>query len=126
MLNRLFAFGLLSALVVALSLSAADDKKGKKDDPKAAPVDSDKLPAGDYTGKLLTTPNTDGTFTLQVDTKRTEPKDPTKLSTKEGQLQVKIQQAQQKIAHLNAQIIASRTARDAAIHTTQLQQETAH
>src|SRR5438046_403127 len=112
MLHRLFAFGLLSALVVALPLTAADDKKGnKKDPPKPAAVDSDKLPAGDYTGKLLTAPDADGNFQLQIDTKRTEPKDPAKLTNKEGQLQGKIQQAQQKIAHLQAQIIASRTAR---------------
>src|SRR6478672_1668418 len=126
MLHRLFAFGLLSALVVALPLTAADDKKGnKKDPPKPASVDSDKLAAGDYTGKLLTTPDADGNFTLQVDTKRTEPKDPTKLTTKEGQLQTRIQQAQQKIAQHQAQIIASRTPREAAQHQAQLQQETA-
>src|SRR5262249_6374824 len=120
------ACGLLAALVVVLPLAAADDKKGKKDDPKQVPVDSDKLPAGDYTGKLLTAPGPDGTFTLQIETKHTEPKNPGKLNEKEAQLQLKIKQAQQKIANLQAQIIAARTAREAAHHQTQLQQEVTH
>jgi hypothetical protein len=126
MLHRFLACGLLAALVVVLPLAAADDKKSKKDDPKQTPVDSDKLPAGDYTGKLLTAPGTDGTFTLQVETKRTEPKNPGKLTEKETQLQLKIQQSQAKIAQHQAQIIAARTAKDAAHHQAQLQQELAH
>ena len=126
MLNRFLLCGLLAALVVAAPLAAADDKKGKKDDPKQTPVDSDRLPAGDYTGKLITAPGPDGTFTLQVETKRTEPKNPNQLSKKEAQLQTKIQQSQQKIANLQAQIIAARTAKDAAHHQTQLQQELTH
>jgi hypothetical protein len=125
MFNRFLAGGLLAALVVAVPL-AADDKKPKKDDPKQTPVDSDKLPAGDYTGKLITAPGTDGTFTLQVETKHTEPKNPNQLSKKEAQLQTKIQQSQQKIANLQAQIIAARTPKDAAHHQTQLQQELTH
>jgi hypothetical protein len=126
MLQRFLACGLLAALVVVLPLAAADDKKGKKDDPKQAPVDSDKLSAGDYTGKLLTAPDPDGTFTLQVETKRTEPKNPNQLSKKEAQLQTKIQQSQQKIANLQAQIIAARTAKEATHHQTQLQKELTH
>jgi len=126
MLHRFLAVGLFAALVVVLPLTAADEKKGKKDDPKQTPVDSDKLPAGDYTGKLLTAPGTDGTFTLQIETKRTEPKNPGKLTEKETQLQLKIQQAQAKIAQIQAQIISARTPRDAAHHQGQLQQELAH
>ena len=126
MLNRFLLCGLLAALVVAAPLAAADDKKGKKDDPKQTPVDSDRLPAGDYTGKLITAPGPDGTFTLQVETKRTEPKNPNQLSKKEAQLQTKIQQSQQKIANLQAQIIAARTAKEATHHQTQLQKELTH
>src|SRR5260370_1108179 len=126
MLKRCCGIGLLSALIIILPLLAADDKKGKKDNPLPTPVDSDKLPAGDYSGKLVTVPATDGSFTLQIDTKRYEPKNPGQLSKKESDVQLKIQQSQQKIANLQAQILASRTPRDAAHHQTQLQQEMNH
>jgi hypothetical protein len=127
MWHRFLAVGLLAALICGLPSVRADDKKGKKDDPKQqTPVDSDKLPAGDYTGKLVTTPGADGTFTIQIDTKRYEPKNPNQLTNKENQLQGKIQQSQQKIANLQAQIIGARTPRDAAHHQTQLQQELNH
>jgi hypothetical protein len=126
MLHRFLTFALLGALVAAFPLGAADDKKDKKDDAKNTPIDSDKLAAGDYSGKLLTLPDSDGAFTLQIDKKRYEPKNPEQLNNKEANLQNQIQRAQQKIAQLQAQIANARTAREAAQHAAQLQQETAH
>jgi hypothetical protein len=53
--------GLFLALAVAGSAAAAPGKK-----PGQPTVDSDNLTAGRFTGKLLTTPGTGGTFTMQI------------------------------------------------------------
>lgn len=122
---RLLALGLLTALTFLLPLSAADNKK-KKDDPSLTPIDSDKLAAGDYLGKLLTMPGSDGTFTLQIDTQRFEPKNPAQLSAKESKLQGEIQTSQLKIIGIQSNLSAATKAKDIAKYTKQLQTETAH
>ncbi len=122
---RLLALGLFTALMFLLPLNAADDKK--KDDPILTPLDSDKLTAADYTGKLLTTPGSDGTFTIQIDFQHYEPKNPAALSTKEAQLQAKIQVSQQKIANYQAQanLVNATKPKDIAKYNKELNTETA-
>src|SRR5579862_1359047 len=124
---RIVALALLAALAFLMPLTAADNKKdNKKDDPTLNPLDSDKLPAADYTGKLLTMPATDGTFTMQIDFKHYEPKNPTQLSTKEAKLQAEIQTAQQKILTTQAHLAAATKAKEITKYQNQLAQETAH
>jgi hypothetical protein len=123
---RLLVLALLTALTFILPLTAADNKKDKKDDPALNPLDADKLPAGDYTGKLLTMPGSDGTFTMQIDFKHYEPKNPTQLSTKEAKLQGEIQAAQQKMLTTQAHLAAATKAREITKYQTQLATETAH
>jgi hypothetical protein len=120
---RLLALGLFTALMFLLPLNAADDKK--KDPPLPPPIDAEKLPAGDYNGKLLTTPGSDGTFTVQIDFQHYEPKNPSQLSTKEAQLQAKIQVAQQKIVNYQTQLVNATKQKDIAKYTKELNTETA-
>jgi len=117
---------LLATLVMGLPHLAAQDKKKKADDPPAAPVDADKLTPGDYTGKLLTTPGSDGTFTLQLEYKHYEAKNGGKLPKNATPQQQRLHQAQQKISHLQSQIAHSKNPREYTQHLNQLQQEMAH
>lgn len=126
MLHRVFALGLLTALVFLLPAFAADDTKAKKNDPSLMePIDSDKLSPGDYTGTLLTTPGSDNTFTLQIDTTHYVPKNPAALSAKEAKLQGQIQSEQLKIMNLQAQLVASTSQKQYNQHLNQLNQANA-
>jgi hypothetical protein len=118
--------GLLTALTFLLPLMAADNKKDKKDDPTLNPLDSDKLPAGDYTGKLLTTPGSDGAFTLQIDFKHYEPKNPAQLTAKEAKLQAEIQAVQQKMATTQAHLASATKPKEITKYQNQLAQELNH
>jgi hypothetical protein len=65
-MRRYIGASLLLGLCVGLSAEAAppDKKRGKADGP---PLDSEKLSAGSYAGKLLTVPGSDRAFTVRVD-----------------------------------------------------------
>jgi hypothetical protein len=72
MTHRLLRTALLLALVSGLptlSLHAQNKKKAPQD-----PKDSEKLTAGSYTGILKTTPGSDRTFVLSIETTRAVPK----------------------------------------------------
>jgi hypothetical protein len=62
MRSRYLATVLLSGCLLAAALAADPPKK----------TDGGTLPPGDYTGKLVSTPGTDGSFTVTVETDRTE------------------------------------------------------
>jgi hypothetical protein len=61
MLARSFLVGLPLLGLLALPIEAAAKKGGQ-----ATSIDSDKLSSGTYTGTLVNTPGSDGSFTLQV------------------------------------------------------------
>jgi hypothetical protein len=68
--------GLLLGLLLLSPGLAADEKKPAAKDDKTKHVDSDTLPNGSYTGKMLDMVDQDGNFTAQVDITHYEPKDP--------------------------------------------------
>jgi hypothetical protein len=118
--------GLLIALTFALPLTADDNNKKNKTDPALNPLDSDKLPAADYTGTLLTLPSSDNTFTVQIDFKYLVPKNPGALSAKESKLQAEINSYQQKILTTQANLAGATTAKNITKYQNQLNTETAH
>ena len=99
------AQALLTALTFILPLDGGRPQEGKKDDPALNPLDSDKLPASDYTGKLLTMPGSDGTFTLQIDIDALRAEESRRsCHAKEAKLQAEIQTAQQKMLTTQAHV----------------------
>ncbi len=70
--------GFTLALLLALPAFADDKNPPAKVDPKA-PVDADKLTPGEFTGKLKSTPGSDGNFTLTVEYQHLELKNPNQL-----------------------------------------------
>jgi hypothetical protein len=93
MLARFFGLTALLTLVLLLPSSDAQDAKDKSSDKPDSTVDADTLQAGDYVGKLLATPNADGTFTLR--TEKYEPKDPNNATLASNQLNGEVQRARQ-------------------------------
>jgi len=93
-------FGALVALFLALPLaSAADPKKdNKKPDAKdaGATLDSDKLPAGKFSGKLSSVPSTDGKFHVAIEYQHVE-------MTQQGQQAVKNNPQNQNLQQLYRQ-----------------------
>jgi len=129
MLRRWVGAGLLLgfACAVGLQVSAAD--KPKKGDAKPAEaVDSDKNPPGTSTGKLKTTPGTDGDFILSVEYQHVELKNPaqpakgTNANTAYARHLQQLTRDQQHIAQLQQQMATARTQQQAASHMRSLQQ----
>jgi hypothetical protein len=62
-----WAAALACGCFLALPVLAADKKAASN-----KPVDADNLPAGDFTGKLTSTPGTDGSFAVNVESDHVE------------------------------------------------------
>jgi hypothetical protein len=74
--QRLIGTALLTAAFVALPSMEAWGQKDKKKEDGPAPggaTDSEKIPAGEYVGVLKTTPGSDRTFTVEIETTRLVP-----------------------------------------------------
>src|SRR5438270_8239812 len=61
---RTLAMALLCSSVLAFQVLAADAKPSAD---AAKDVNGDKLPVGQFTGKLVNTPGSDGSFTVNVE-----------------------------------------------------------
>jgi hypothetical protein len=82
----------LAAVVVLLPLAKAQDSK-KGSDSSSSTTDSDTLKAGEYVGKLVAAPGSDGTFMLRLE--HYEPKDAAAARQAVNQLNADVQRAQQ-------------------------------
>jgi hypothetical protein len=109
---------LLAGLFLILPASAQDRKKDKKAPPT---VDSDKLAAGEYTGKLKTTPGSDGEFTVEVEVPHLELKNPNQIPRSNNNQLNNIYREQQRIVQLQGQLAASRTPQEYARNLQSLQ-----
>jgi len=124
MMRRWFGLGLLLTtlgVVVVPATGAPKDKKGNQ--PAAEPTDADTLPLGSFTGKLKTTPGSDGSFVLGVEYQHAELKNP-KAAVKPttNPALTNLMRDQVRIAQLQQQIATARTPQQAAQHMNQLQQ----
>jgi len=119
-------------LVLPLSVQGADDKK-KKDAPAkdANVIDADKLTPGEFAGKLLSIPASNGNFTVEVETKHLEAKNggqPHNTTAKPSTTNHNhpalnnLSKDIQNIARLQAQVQQARTPQEAAKSQQQLQQ----
>src|SRR4051812_14948820 len=81
---RYLVAGLLVALLAVPAWAA--DKKAK--DNTLGPMDSDKLAPGEYTGKLLTVPGSDGSFVVEVQYQEMQAKNPNPRANNNVQNQV--------------------------------------
>jgi hypothetical protein len=116
-MRRHLGFGLLTAFLLALPVSAADEKK--KGDNVLPTIDSDKLTAGDYTGKLLTVPGTDGSFTLEIQVPKLVLKNPNQAPS--GNKYANVIREQQRITQLQNQLAHSRNTQQYLQRYNQLQ-----
>ena len=98
MRSQCLATALLCGGLLTLPAWAAD----KKD------IDGDKLPAGQFTGKLVGSPGSDGSFTLDIDIQHLAVRNP-KAARNEVQ---QILRDQQQIERLQSQIAHSRNANE--------------
>jgi hypothetical protein len=76
MRRRVIGAGLLAAVVFALPGAeslAQNKKKGDPEKPKGKTVDSAKLPAREYAGKLGSVPGTDRVFLVEMESKSAVP-----------------------------------------------------
>jgi hypothetical protein len=108
---------IVGALVLSLA-SAADNKPA--DDAKKE-VDADKLAPGEFTGKLITAPGSDGSFTLEVHYDHVELKDPNALAKVENQQMQQAAKQQQELSKLQSQLA---TARNPGEYLRRMQQMT--
>jgi hypothetical protein len=85
--------GLRALLIVLLlvPMSRAQDSKSRPPDKSDSTIDADTLKTGDYIGKLVAPPASDGLFTLRIDFY--EPKDPATAARAASQLNVEVQKA---------------------------------
>jgi hypothetical protein len=104
--------------LVSSPASAADKKPA--DDPKKD-VDADKLAPGEFTGKLIAAPGSDGSFTLEVHYDHVELKDPNALARVENQQMQQAAKQQQELAKLQSQLA---TARNPGEYLRRMQQMT--
>jgi hypothetical protein len=81
----------------------------------SGPISGDKVPVGKYTGKLLSLPSMDGAFTLEITTKKLEPKPNAQYF---AQLTAKFQQDYQNGLNSIQRDLA--TGRDSAYHQARL------
>jgi hypothetical protein len=95
MLARILRAVALLAVTLCLAMSAQAQDKSKAPDKSAASVDADTLKEGEYFGKLINTPGSDGQFTIRIDMSRYEAKDTTAASRANTQLNNDLQRARQ-------------------------------
>jgi hypothetical protein len=121
MRRRFVGAALVLALVAAVPVRAADEKK-KADaaDPKKD-VDADKLTPGEFTGKLVSVPGSDGAFTLEVQYERVELKDPNALARTENKEVQQSVREEREIARIQSDMARSRNPRDYVRHLQDLQ-----
>jgi len=130
MYRRLFGAGLLMATFLCVEMPAQGADKDKKKDKKAEPApttDADKLPAGDFSGKLKSVPGSDGTFLVGVEYQHLELKNPNALAhfQKANPHLNNLVRDQQHIAQTQAQLANARTPQQSAQYLQKLQQEMA-
>jgi len=125
MLRRILTLSLLAALVLPLAAAAADKDKNATPAPKPA-VDADKLSPGDFLGKLMTTPGTDGSFTVEMSYQHLEPNPnyhpPHNANAQANHTANTLAKDQQRIAHLQQQVARAKKPQDAARAMQQLEQ----
>lgn len=113
MLRYLLLAGVMATVMIAQS-SAADDNTGKKGkDGKGDALDADKLQPGEFSGKLLSLPGTDGSFKVAVEYQNVDLKNVGKLT-----------QDQQHLVNLQAQL-ATANARNVGRILQQINTQTA-
>lgn len=83
------------AAVSCLTLVASAQDKGKAPEKSEPPIDADTLKEGEYFGKLVNTPGSDGRFTIRIDLSRYEAKDSSAASRVNTQLNADLQRARQ-------------------------------
>jgi len=124
MMRRWFGLGLFLttlAVLVVPATGAPKDKKGNA--PAAEPTDADTLPPGNFTGKLKTTPGSDGSFVLGVEYQHAELKNPKQaIKPTTNPALTNLMRDQTRIAQLQQQIATARTPQQAMQHMNQLQQ----
>jgi hypothetical protein len=115
------AIALLCGCILGLPALAAD-KPAPKNADAAKDVDGDKLPAGQFTGKLSNVPGSDGSFTVNVEIERAEV-GPNALrnETRQGQ---QILRDQQQIERLQMDIARARNANEYRQRVMQLAEVT--
>jgi hypothetical protein len=118
MRSRCIVSGSLAVFLLALSAQAADDtpKKGNKVVPT---IDSDTFPAGDYAGKLISTPGTDGSFVVEIQVPKLVLKNPNQLP--KGNKYANITKEQAKITQLQNQLASTKNSKQYAQKYAQLQ-----
>ena len=121
MVRRCVGAALLLAFATAwaLPVGGAD----KKDDKNPADVvDADKLPPGQFTGKLKTVPGSDGALVVTVEYQHLELKNPNQLPRNPNKQMQNLLRDQQHIAQLQQQVANASTARQQTKAMQQLQQ----
>jgi hypothetical protein len=112
-------------LSLVLPSEAADDKKKDKKGDPAPTTDADKLPTGEFSGKLKNPPGSDGTFVVSVDYQHLELKNPNALAQfqKANPQLNNVIRDQQRIAQTQAKLANARTPQQQAQLLQQLQNE---
>jgi hypothetical protein len=104
--------GLLFTVVLVVPALLADDKKPAAKDDKTKQVDSDTLPNGSYTGKMLDVPDKDGNFSAQIDLTHLAPKD-TKNPNANNQALVHVAKVQARVGKLEAELAVAKKPQEA-------------
>src|SRR5438094_294648 len=107
MRSRSLATALLCGCLAACLASAADLKVPAAAD-ASKNVDGGALPAGEYTGKLVSTPGTDGSFTLAA-----EQENP-KLAKDVGQASEQLAKDREHIEKLELELLRTKSPQTAA------------
>jgi hypothetical protein len=95
MFARVFLLAGLLTLILCLTPATEAQDKAKPGDKSDASVDADTLGEGEYFGKLVNTPGSDGKFNLRIDLSRYEAKDSAAASRVNSQLNADLQKARQ-------------------------------
>jgi hypothetical protein len=91
MRQRIRLPGSLLAMLLVLPAAYAQDSKSKPADKSDSVIDSDTLKTGEYVGKLLAPPGSDGQFSLRIE--QYEAKDPAAAQRAADQLNAEVQKA---------------------------------
>lgn len=122
---RMLALSLLSALLLSATAQAAKEKKKANAPEPAAAIDADKLAPGDFSGKLMTAPGSNGSFTLEMTYQHLELNPNYRLPAQGShhhQLHNTLLNDQRHIAQLQQQVSRARNSQTAAHAMQQLQQ----
>jgi hypothetical protein len=102
MRGRLFWSMALMTTLLAVRAAQAQDSKSKSSD-QTSSIDASTLKAGEYVGKLVGTPDSDGQFSIRIE--QYEPKDAAAATKATNQLNADVQRARQ----LEQQVAANPT-----------------